>query len=75
MPERAPDRQEALIASVASSQGLCQMIVAPFRRTVLGTIKFYETEVTEPVAPYWLVSVFEVWNLPLSDLSGDENSS
>ncbi len=75
MPERAPGRLEALIASVASSQGLCRMIIAPFRRTILGRIKFHETQVTESVAPYWLANVFEVWNVPLPSPSGSENSS
>jgi hypothetical protein len=69
MPEHAPGRQEALIVSVASSQGLCWTITAPFRRTILGRIKFYETEVTEVVSPHWLASVFEVWNLPLPSVS------
>lgn len=72
-PNRASDRHEALIVSVASSQGSCRMIIAPFRRTILGRIKFYETEVTESVVPYWLASVFEVWNLPLPSVSEDED--
>lgn len=72
MPEAARDRQEALLVSVATAQGAIRRYLTPFRRTMLGKIKFGETHVQEnEVVPYYLSPILEVWGLPLPENEGD----
>jgi len=67
MPEVARDRREALVVRVATKSGLFREYITPFRRGLLGRIKFAETTVDDDLVPYYLAPIFDVWDLPQPD--------
>lgn len=64
LPAEAHDRKEALVVIVAISDGKYLEYVTPFKRNILGKIKFEQTEVVS-LTPYYLAPIFDVWGVTL----------
>jgi len=67
LPAEAQDRKEALVVTVATSDGEFREYLTPFTRTLTGKINCAKTEVVK-LAPYYLAPVFEVWGRAIPNL-------
>lgn len=64
LPAEAHDKKEALLVTVATSDGKCRQHVTMFTRNILGQIKLGKTEVVSST-PCYLAPILEVWGLVL----------
>lgn len=65
LPAEAYDKKEALVITVATSDGNCKQYITMFKRSMLGQIKLGKTEVAS-TTPIYLAPIFEVWGVNVS---------
>lgn len=65
LPSEAHDKKEALVVTVAKSDGNCRQYITMFKRNMLGQIRLEKTEVVSST-PFYLAPILEVWGAKVS---------
>lgn len=66
LPAEAHDKKEALVITVAISDGNCRQYITMFKRNMIGQIKLGKTEVVSST-PFYLAPILEVWGVNVSN--------